>query len=462
MKTLPEIPIRARLAAWYGVFLAFAMAACGLVLYHVVQQQLLRHHDPALKFTARRVESVLSEHEDCANLTPQQIGELDLSGHLVLFHEVGGEGRIFYQSPESGSERIPRDQVRSLRGEERFETLPREGGPWRIYSKPYRSRAGRHGLIRIMEPMGDVEEPLEALKKTLFWITPLAGLFAAVGGYWLAARALRPVDQITRMAQTIGARQLNLRIPEPPVDDELGRLARTVNAMLGRLETSFETMGRFTSDASHELRSPLAVLRSTLDVTLARTRSVEEYQEVLMSLGEEVARLQSITEDLLLLARADSGRIPLTRRPVRLVELARETADSFGPQGEDGGLTLVAPVPVTISGDERWLRQLLLNLLENAFRHGKAPVVLAVEPKDDGALISVSDTGPGISPDKLDHVFERFYRTDAARTPGASEGAGLGLSISAWIVQAHGGRLTASNRPGGGGLFLVWLPLEGA
>jgi heavy metal sensor kinase len=313
-----------------------------------------------------------------------------------------------------------------------------------------------------MEQMGDVEEPMEALKKTLFWITPLAGLLAALGGYWLAARALRPVDQITRMAQTIGARQLSLRIPEPPVDDELGRLARTVNAMLGRLETSFEAMGRFTSDASHELRSPLAVLRSTLDVTLARTRSVEEYQEVLMSLEEEVARLQSITEDLLLLARADSGRIPLTRRPVRLVELARETADSFGPQAEEGGLTLVAPVPVTISGDERWLRQLLLNLLENAFRHGEAPVVLTVEPKEDGALISVSDAGPGIPPDKLDHVFERFYRTDPARTPGTSEGAGLGLSISAWIVQAHGGRLTASNRPGGGGLFVAWLPLEGA
>lgn len=202
------------------------------------------------------------------------------------------------------------------------------------------------------------------------------------------------------------------------------------------------------------------MLRSTLDVTLARTRTVEEYQEVLVSLGEEVARLQSIAEDLLLLARADAGRIPLMRRPVRLVELARETVDSFGSQAGNEGLTLVAPHPVTVSGDERWLRQLLLNLLGNAFSHGRAPVTLAIESRDGGASIIVSDSGPGIPPDQLDHVFERFYRADAARTPGTSEGAGLGLSISAWIVQAHGGQLTAANRSGGGAQFVAWLPSD--
>lgn len=453
-----RISIRVRLALWYGVVLAAAMALCGVVLFQVMARQLMRHHDPDLRLTARRVEAVLSQHEDCANLTPEQVSELDRSGHLVLVHEMGDERHIFYQSPDSEDAKASRDWVLRLGGEESMETWSREEGPWRIYTKPYQSKAGRRGLIRIMEPMGDVEEPMAALRSTLLWIIPFAALMAALGGYWLAARALAPVDQITRMAQSVGAKRLDLRIPEPPVADELGRLARTLNQMLERLDASFAAMARFTADASHELRSPLAVLRSTLDVTLSHTRSPQEYQEVLFSLCEEVSRLQVITEDLLLLAKADSGRIPLSREAVRLDVLARETLDHAGQGTEPGRLILQARHPVVVAGDDPWLRRLMVNLIENAIRHGQGDVRVTVSQVQDQAILNVKDQGAGIPPEHLPHVFERFYRADAARTPGTSEGTGLGLAISAWIVQAHGGTIQAANSPEGGAEFTVTLP----
>jgi signal transduction histidine kinase len=234
------------------------------------------------------------------------------------------------------------------------------------------------------------------------------------------------------------------------------------------LESSFEAMKRFIADASHELRGPLATMRGAIDVALSRPREASEYRETLASVGEDVDRLRSIAEDLLVLARADAGRIAIERQPVRLDVVTAEVVESFEALAAERGVSLCARCveAVTVAGDERWLRQLAFNLVDNAVKFsasakaGDEPPSVSIEVAEhDGAgMLSVADTGPGIPEQALPRIFERFYRADDARSY-RGEGVGLGLSIAAWVVEAHGGRISAANRPDGGSLFTVSLPL---
>lgn len=460
MKGTATLSIRTRLTFGFAVFVGLALLACGGLLFGVVHYQLLRHHDPSLRDTAARVEAILSRREDCAHLDPSQIQDLNRLDHLILFHEVGGEGQVFYRSPDS--EGIPAPATISAAAS--FETLQEGGEILRVYSKPYRSRTGRLGLIRVMDRLGDVEEPLHALRISLWFMVPLAILIAALGGSWMAGRALAPVDRITKQAQAIGAQDLASRLPHPGRADELGRLVDTLNQMFGRLERSFEAMKRFTSDASHELRSPLAVMRSTIDVVLNQPRSQEEYQTSLESLGEEVDRLRRITGDLLLLARVDAGRLELERAPLCLDLLVQEVVEAYQPIAMEKGIRLEGSegMNIQVLGDERWLRQALVNLLDNAIKFtpagGQVRVNLSSSVGD--ACIRVEDSGPGIPEEHLPRIFERFFQGDAARTRDAKQGSGLGLSITAWIVEAHRGTLIATNRAeGSGSCFTFRIPI---
>jgi heavy metal sensor kinase len=301
-----------------------------------------------------------------------------------------------------------------------------------------------------MDRMGEIEEPLRFLRLSLILLVPIAIAIAALGGYWMAGRALAPVDRITKQAQAIEAQNLASRIPHPGPDDELGRLVDTLNQMFGRLEHAFEGMKRFTSDASHELRSPLAIMRSTIDVALSHPRSRDEYRASLESLGEEVDRLRRVSSDLLLLARADAGRLELDVAPVHLGRLVKEVIEAFQPVATHKSIRLEgacdqAPI---ILGDERWLRQVLANLLDNALKFTPSGGHVHVELQTEGSevQVGVEDTGPGIPAEQLPRIFERFYQGDSARTRSDKQGTGLGLAISAWIVEAHGGTLTAVNR----------------
>ena len=321
-----------------------------------------------------------------------------------------------------------------------------------------------------MERIGDVERPLSNLRLALLLLAPIAVAGSAAVSFWLAGRALAPVVEVTELAREIESTQLSRRLPTRPVPDEIGRLVDTFNQMIGRLETSFEAMKRFTADASHELRSPLANMQSTLEVTLSQMREPEDYRAALASLNEEVVRLRHIVADLLLLAQADSGRLPFQLEPTRLDVLAGETVESFAERAETLGVRLaMSPSPeVVIRGDERWLRQLVVNLVDNAIRFSGsedgaervAEVRVAVAVGPDVALLTVEDTGPGIPEAQLDRVFERFVRVDAARRRHADGGAGLGLAICAWIVQEHHGSIRALRRPEGGTRMVTTFPLR--
>ncbi len=463
--------LRFRLTLWYALVLALIVSVFVALLYAYVRDQLLRRHDPRLAEEASIVATVLSEDEEGERFSAAQQMKLDQIRNLAVLRQAGTEARPVYESPDPVVE-VPTRWDPGSRGDERawFETVATGGRLVRTYSQPFRTRSGHRELIRLAASLEDLSLLLDTLRLAAILLAPLAALLSAAGGYWLAGRALAPVDEVIRTAGEIEATSLSRRLRVPKARDEIGRLVATFNQMIGRLEASFAAMRRFTADASHELRGPLTTMRSAIDVVLARPRGADAYRLALTSLGEDVDRLRSITEDLLVLARADAGRFELDKGPVRLDVLSGEIAESCGPEAARRGVALRARCGelVVVLGDERWLRQLVLNLVDNAVKFsarseacaGKArEVSVAVAALPTRARLTVRDAGPGIPEEALGRIFERFYRVDAARPYG--DGSGLGLSIAAWIVEAHGGTITARNHPEGGASFSVDLPLAG-
>lgn len=461
--------LRFRLTVWYGAVLTFLLVLFGAVVYGTVQHKTIHHHDEPLAEMAAAVVHILNEQEDCHDLNADQVRVLNQMGRLILVHEVEGGHQVFYQSPEMRANALA-PEVGALGWQEiqkpTYVTIEENGLPWRVLSVPYHSRMGRPGIVRLMENLGDIEETLRSLRWTLFLLTPAGVLLSVLGGYWLAGRALAPVDRITRRAMEIEASKLHQRLPETGVDDEIGRLVGTLNRMIARLETSFEAMKRFTADASHELRTPLATLRSTVDVALDRPRSEEELKSFLLSIGEEVDRLRTIVADLLLLARADAGRLVLGLEPVDLGVLVQSLADAYQSRLEEREISLsVETRPGTlVRGDERWMIQAVGNLLDNAMKFTPAGGRIEVEVMEsgDGVRLEVRDSGPGIPEEALDRIFDRFFQAEASRTHGQGMGAGLGLAITAWIVASHAGTLSATNRPGGGACLRADFPRLGS
>ncbi len=470
MRPLPKT-FRGRLTLGYSTILTLILAGFGLCIYLIVRAQLLRLHDRQLTETADAIQSVIGQHEDCEHLTPDQVAQLNQYSKLVLFHSVGGDPAVFYRSPDLESLPAARDlaaRPHFLEERSAFRTYAERDGYLRVYTRPYRSHAGRQGVIRVMERMGDVQLLLANLRIALLLLAPLAVTGAAAVSWWLAGRAVAPVVAVTELAREIEATQLSRRLPSRPDPDEIGRLIETFNQMISRLETSFESMKRFTADASHELRSPLANMQSTIEVALSQPRAADDYRAAMASLNEEVGRLRHIVADLLLLARADAGRVPFQLEPVSLDVLAAEVVESFSERASALGVRLeIAPSPaVLIPGDERWLRQLVLNLVENAVRFSTredAPpagggVRVTLWTEDRLAFLAVDDDGPGIPEPDLERVFERFFRVDQARTRSADGGAGLGLAICAWIAHEHNGTIRAASRPEGGTRMVVSIP----
>ncbi len=282
---------------------------------------------------------------------------------------------------------------------------------------------------------------------------------SALGGYWLAGRSLAPIEKIRQKAASIQATDLHSRLAFEQ-NDEVGQLASTFNEMLARLEESFHRQRRFTADASHELRTPLAVIRGEVDVTLERPRTQEAYVETLQSIGAEAQRMSRLVSELLLLARADSNELRLAYETVDLAELFQLLVSHLQTQAQAAGvrLKLDVPAPLTIPGDRDRLIQLFINLLENAFVHAPGSQV-SIEARTIGkrVVITLVDTGPGIPPEHLPHVFDRFYRVDPGRERNKN-GGGLGLAIAQEIVLAHGGTIGMKSEMSKGTFVIVHLP----
>jgi heavy metal sensor kinase len=458
------LSIRAKLTLWYLGVAAVVLAAFAVLIYIYLSHGLLSAIDASLRNHAERIAQAVGH--------PSEVEELSQPGALILAPQfvsvVGRDGKITDQILDSDGHEVPvikpalerastdwnpqYDEV-SLSATERV----------RIITWPARDEDGEMFFVVVGQSLRDVQRAQRQLVILFAIANPVALLLASLGGLWLANKALSPVDRLTRAAERIGRGNLRERVEEPRSRDEIGRLAATFNQMISRLEQAFERERRFTADASHELKTPLAVLRGDIEVALRRERSPGEYQRVLESSLEETARLTKLTDDLLTLARSDADQSVLEREEVRLDILAAEAREYISPLAQSARVALnfdPPDSPIVVEGDQKRLTQLLVNLLDNAIKYtpagGSARLSLSV--KQGSAVIEVSDTGRGIPASALPHIFERFYRQTDPRDSRVT-GFGLGLAISKWIADAHGGSIEVESQEGKGSRFTVQLPV---
>ena len=351
----------------------------------------------------------------------------------------------------------------------RIARAPALGRRARLLAHPVQAD-GRTLVVVVGASLDAVIRGRERLALILALLSPLLGGLLSAGGWLMAGAALRPVRRMSQEADAISLAQAGRRLAQPPGEDEIAQLGRTLNAMLDRIEASFARERMFLDDASHELRTPIAVLRAELEMALIDTGDPASTERSLRSALEEADRLSHLAEDLLVLARATAGRLPLRRRPVDIRTLAEEAAGrtTNGTAAGSGAGRSGQGVKVEVDGtsaqavvDPARLEQVVTNLLSNARRFARRKVRVAVSTEGDDVVVTVADDGPGFPQALLPVAFDRFTRAEAARGHDAGAGAGLGLAIVAAIVRAHGGTITATNGPPlGGAAVVVRLPLD--
>jgi two-component system OmpR family sensor kinase len=439
------IPLRWRLAGAFTGVAAVVLVVLGVFLHGRLRAEL----DASLRAGLRQRAADLVV---VARDRPTPLG----SGPFVepgddLAQVLGPRGRVIDGAP--GFDRVPlltpSEVRRAGRGplviDQRH--VGDEEEPATLLAAPAGAR-----VVVIGASLEDRDDALAKLDGLLAVGLPAGLLLAAIAGFLVAGRALGPIDRMRARAEAISTEDLGRRLPEPPADDELRRLAVTLNAMLGRLEDGFARERTFVADASHELRTPLAALKAELELARRPNRSPAELRAAVDSAAEETDRLARLAEDLLVVARADAGRLPIRREPIDLPALLnRVAARAAGPVGID------APAGLLASADPLRLEQALGNLVDNALRHGAPPVTLSAAVDDDRLRLQVGDRGAGLPPGLGKRAFDRFTRGDAARE---GPGAGLGLAIVAAVAHAHAGRAGLDARPGGG--TLAWLELPHA
>jgi len=460
--------LRARLTLWFVSVLAGLLILAWGGTFALLFWQLRSQLD---HFAIQEVETVeglmyftaqgeLQMHEDYHN-HPESRDVIDRFVEVlspdgsVLYRNGRLEDRVLGGLPFAG-EGVGGYSVRSER--------LADGTRVRMVSRMH-SLDGRPILIRL----GHTEEPLwsrldEMLIASLF-VLPLVLAAAGFAGYGLVRRALGPIEQMARRAQEITPQRLHERLPNDNADDELGQLARVFNETLARLEKAFEQLRRFTSDASHELRTPLAAIRSVGEVGLQKDGSRAEYRDIIGSMLEEVNRLTSLVDNLLTISRADAGSLQLQLVPIAMMDLAHEAAALFEVLVEEKSLNLVlaGDESATVQGDRLFLRQALVNVLHNAIKYSPlgGTISIRIRRLAGAVAVEIEDSGPGVPLEDRPKIFDRFYRVDKARWR-ESGGAGLGLSITKWVVEAHGGTIGLDDATERGCLFRIQFPHDGA
>jgi heavy metal sensor kinase len=452
------LSIRRRLTLWNAVAFAVVLVGFAGLVYLQVARATRQQADRAADAAVRLMQTdprLAAEPDDRARYWVHEFEE-----HMgVLAGVYGPDGSPVEVHPDLAAHFPGPPPALPARG---VHTDP-AGDRWFVTSKPVRA-GDRELSVLLWVPLRDGDAELVLLGRVLAAAVPLALLVSAGVAYLLARKALAPVDALRRSADAITANRLSDRLPVPNPDDELGRLATTVNAMIGRLERSFGEMRRFTADASHELRTPLTAIRLEAEAVSDRAGTVAECKVLAGSILEECGRLARLTDQLLALAREDAGIADREPERVDLGGLVGGVADALRAVAEAKQVTMatdLAPGAV-VKGDPIRLRQLAMNLIDNAIKYTPegGSVRVAVGPSDRSAVVVVADTGVGIPADHLPRVFDRFYRVDKARSRELG-GTGLGLSIARSIVTAHGGSIELASRPGSGSTATVVLPLDG-
>ena len=455
---------RAQLTLWYVVLLALILIGFSSALYVTLARALYQQVDDAIAQNAHDLVDGLRIKNDQFDYPggENDITDLDAvraQGYFIRI--LDADGTILSSNATYAPLPVTRDALAVAHsGRPQFQTISVDNEAYRLYTMPVKDNQQVVGALQAAHVSGTVEATLRKLTFALVVIVPLSLALATFAGMWFARRALRPIDQITRTAQRISAQDLSQRLNLKLPNDEVGRLARTFDAMLVRLDEAFRREREFTANASHELRTPLTVMRGEIDVALQRPRERAEYEHVLSELGADVERLSHMAEDLLLLARADAHQIAVTCEELNAAQLLQAVADELRPLAEAQQIAIdVHADPVLrFWGDEPKMLRILFNLVDNALKFSArgARVLLTAARTGDVVSLCVSDQGAGITADALPYVFDRFYRG----TNGDARGAGLGLAIARALVQAQGGHISGASELGQGTTFTIELPMR--
>jgi heavy metal sensor kinase len=456
--------IRFRLSAWYFAALTLALLAFGIGTWLTMRMSLHDTVDDSLRNRFDGVREFMEAHIDARSL---EANRHEFSEHSVLrpggdiYQVCDSQGNWLYRSGALATNDVKITLPSKLPPRGRFENLEVQQTPLREYSAPAQVH-GQFYTIQIAEPVEEVAEALAKYRFALFLLIPTVLALASGGGYWMSRRALAPVDRIIHDAQSVSSQSLQKRLDVPQTNDELQRLSETLNQMLQRLELAFQRITQFTADASHELRTPIAVIRTTAELALRRLRSSADYESALRDILLQSERTTELIDNLLTLARADTGKSDLHLIPTDLskaiseaVETGRKLAETKGIEFSDSTMN----GNIMVKGDAQAFTRLALILIDNAVKYTPSPGSVSLRLASSGgfAVFEVSDTGIGISPHDLPHIFERFYRADPAR--GNKGGAGLGLAIAHWIAQQHGGEIKVESTSGSGSKISVFIPL---
>jgi heavy metal sensor kinase len=460
------LALRTRLTVFYTIVFGVLLTAIAAASYRALGQQL----DSDATAGLIELTNGLHGYMHFENGTPEvqydssDPQETSFVQRATRFYQVydGTTGALLVQSEtiEPLGLTFTPAEVKSFQDAPRLHDIQTDFGRVRLTNSVITAGPGRTYLLQVGASLAAMDSALRRFLQLLLWGVPAGLLVAILAGRWMATVALGPLLRFASAARAIDVTNLRQRLPVRGVHDELDDVAHAFNETLGRVEDAVGEMRQFSTALAHELRTPIAALRGEIELAAMKPDAGEAYRRTAASQLEELDRLKRLIDQLLTLARAESGQIPLVRERVDLGALAVSVVEQVEAVAQANGLDLRCDVAgeVLIEGDPEWLERLLLNLLDNAFKftpRGGA-IVVRVSADDRGACLEVSDTGIGMPPDVRSHVFERFYRADPARSSSA-RGAGLGLSLVKWIVDRHGGIVEARSEPGGGSTFSVHI-----
>lgn len=458
MNRIQPQTIRFRLTAWYTAILAVTFAVVGIGIWLALQHSIDSTIDNELRSHLADVRAYVRREAPAGGLAYliSELNEDSATPEAANLRIADASGRWIYRSSGTADWTFAAPRTTGLPWTGRTQAMTVRGKPVRIISAPLKT-----GVVQIGIPLDEFEE----LQQYFLWSAalgaPLLLALAALGGFWMSGRALQPVDRIANAARRIGTRNLAERLPSNGSGDEMDRLSAVLNEMLDRLESAFRRITQFTADASHELRTPVAIIRTTAEITLSRRRTVEEHRQAWDVVQAQAERTSQLIHDLLALARADAASEVLVFEPLDISQVVGDTCRQVAIMAEARGLTLGTQLEkgLIVFADPEALRRVLLILLDNASKYTPASgkIEVLTNSDDRNVVIEVRDTGIGIASDDLPHIFERFYRASKDRSRD-SGGAGLGLSIAQSIVVRHEGRITVESVLGSGSTFRVFLP----
>jgi len=457
--------IRTRLTAWYLAVLAAGLIILAVSSWYGMRAIVIRAVDEELLDRIHDVEKLLDQAGSSPNLSEAGAAlreRFRLAGAADLVQVSDEQGNWLYRSPALEHNGVEFRSLTQLGREPVFEVLQVAGEPIRFATVRVSVR-GRIWIVQVAESIQELAADLDQFGRLLRWLIPGLLALAGAGGYWISRRALQPVDRIIAAAESISIHNLGGQLSVPRSGDELQRLSETLNRMLARLKESVQRISQFTADASHELRAPVSIIRTTAELAVQGRRSGTESREDMLIILAEAERVTRLIDSLLLLARADAGEYGLQRELTDLPTVLRQAVEQCRAPADQKKLNLHSSPgdePVAVMADAEAMRRLFVILVDNAVKYtpdgGQIDVLL--EAGAELAIIRVTDTGIGIADKDLPHIFDRFWRADKIRSRGMG-GAGLGLSIARWISDRHQWSINARAMPGGGTQFTVTIPL---